>query len=91
MPSIVTKGPMADLDFAIDWTAWLTGGDTLASTDWTVPDGLTTSKDPVVSGGKAIIWFSGGTPGQTYVATCKIVTTQGRTDERELAIRIARR
>lgn len=91
MPTIVTKGPDAELDFAVDWTAWLINGDTIADVDWTVPAGLTVTKGPDVVGGKVTIWLEGGTRGQTYVTTCSIVTAQERTDERALSVRIARR
>lgn len=90
-PPLVTKSPNADLDFALDWSAWLTAGDSLSTAQWSVPAGLTKPKPSVVSGSRAVVWLGGGTLGWTYKVMCRIVTAQGRTDERELTVLIAPR
>lgn len=90
---IYTKDPDATLDFAIDWSANLVAGDTIIGATWTVPAGLTQPSTPVASvvGAKAIVWLAGGTVGQVHSVGCRIVTAQGRIDERAIIIRISER
>jgi hypothetical protein len=79
----IAKDPDAVLDYTIDWTAWLadSGADTIASSSWTVPAGLT-QNNATRSAAKTTIWLSGGTLGATYRITNRIVTSGGRTAER---------
>jgi hypothetical protein len=87
----VQKDPNARLPFAIDWTAWLANeGDTAASFAWTVPAGITKEAEAAV-GGKATVWLSGGTDGQTYKVTCRLSTTGGRIDDRTIKVRVIER
>lgn len=80
----------ARLDWCFDWSTWLTDGDTIASheltaegviiddqghTDTTVTAWLQTTDDPP----------------QSASVVCRIVTTQGRRDERTLRLHIADR
>jgi hypothetical protein len=80
------KDPDANLDYSLDWTAWL-AGDTIAASSWVIPDGLEagtmTNNDTV-----ATIWLSGGAPGSTYKITNQITTAAGRTDERTVTLRV---
>ena len=81
------KDPQAKLDYAVDWTAWLAAGETITTSTWTVPAGLTKVSDGAVDG-KATVWLSGGTVGTRYAVTNHIITSQGREDERTLTILI---
>jgi hypothetical protein len=84
------KDPNAVLDYQFDWSAWLPVGDTIVSHTATVSTGLT--KDSSANTTTSVtIWLSGGTAGTTYTAACKIVTTQGRTDERTIQIQVVDR
>lgn len=82
------KDPAEVLDYAVDWSAWLTGDDTIADIAWTVPDGLTEPAEhpATVVDGKATVWLSGGTAGQTYAITCRATTAQGRIGERTIRV-----
>ena len=51
------KDPNAVLDYFLDWTSWLTTGDTIDSIVWTVPSGLTLETQ-TISGAKAYAWLS---------------------------------
>jgi hypothetical protein len=90
---VLFKDPDATLDYAMDWSRWLTAGDSIASATWAVPDGLTEPSSPgqSVSGARAIVWLSGGTAGETYLIPCQVVTVQGRVDERTLPLRVGHR
>lgn len=85
------KDPDEVLDYAIEWSDWLaeTPTDSLLSSTWgaSSPVGLTTST-PSISGTKTILWLSAGTAGTTYYIANTVVTTQGRTAQRTVKIRI---
>jgi hypothetical protein len=83
----IAKDPDAVLDYTIDWTAWLadSGADTIASSSWTVPAGLT-QNNATHSTLKATVWLSGGSAGTTYRVTNRITTAGGRTAERSFDV-----
>jgi hypothetical protein len=83
------KDPNAVLDYAVDWSRWL-AGDEIATSDWTVPSGLTKLSHSKTTT-KATVWLSGGTAGQSYTVTNRITTTGGRTEERSFTIRVEER
>lgn len=87
------KDPQAKLDYAIDWTAWLQASETITTSTWTAPTGITKMVTPAESvvGGKATVWLQGGTVGQSYAVVNHIITSQGREDERTLLILISDR
>lgn len=85
MPQVFAKDPDAVLDYMIDWSDWLGATDTIASATWTVPDGLTEDSSTETTT-TATIWLSGGTAGASYALVCRVVTTEGRTDDRTITI-----
>lgn len=94
--ALFIKDPDAVLDYALDWSAWLAAEEIISSSDWTVS---TIAADPAAlvidsdshADGIATAWLSGGTPGNTYTATCQITTDQQRTDERTITITVRER
>ena len=100
------KDPDAVLDYKRDWnrrppatpngnpgvpgTGWLAEGETIATSTWTVPDGLTKDSESH-DDTTATVWLSGGTLGANYIITNHITTSQGRSDERSLPIEIRNR
>lgn len=86
MPSSFVKDPAAVLDFEVDWTAWL-DGDTISTSSWTVPTGITKDSDSKTAT-VAKVWLSSGTAGTDYRLTNHIVTAGGRTDERTIRIQV---
>lgn len=88
---IFIKDPDAELDYAIDWSAWLAAEeDTAASAEWFVPDGLTGGATSL-SEGKATIWLSGGTVQTEYIVVCRLTTTGGLKDDRSIVIAVHQR
>jgi len=73
------KDPDAVKDYVIDLTAWL-DEDTISTTAWTVPSGITKDSDSKTTT-TATIWLSGGTAGQEYGLVCRVVTACGRTED----------
>jgi hypothetical protein len=80
------KDPAAVLDYSGDWSAWL-GDDTIATSTWTVPTGITKNSD-THDATSVLIWLSGGTAGQKYTLVNHITTVGGRTDERTIVIKV---
>ena len=84
------KDPDATLDYEFDWSDWLATGETIASEDVTVEDGLT--KGSVTeSDGKVTVRLSGGTVNTRYSVACKITTSSGQIDERTMSILVKNR
>jgi hypothetical protein len=84
------KDPSSTLDYGFDWTAWLTGSEVISTSTWTVPTGLTKVTDEHANK-TTTIWLTGGTKGQIYTVTNRIVTTGGRTEERSLVLSMENR
>ena len=86
------KDPSDVLDYVINWAAQLTqdGSDTIATSTWTVPTGITQASESETTTA-ATIWLSGGTAGTDYDCVNKIVTAASRTYERTITIKVRNR
>lgn len=82
-----TKDPNALLDYTVDWSDWLTGGDSISVSAWVVPAGLTNDHDSSTST-DATVWLSGGTIGLNYRVTNRITTALGLIDERSFTVAV---
>jgi hypothetical protein len=80
------KSPAAALDYVEDYLTYL-GADTISTSTWTGTGGITKNSDSKTST-TTTVWFSGGTAGQNYLWTNRIITAAGRTDERSIIIRV---
>lgn len=83
--ALYVKDPDSRLDYKVDWTSWLELAETISSSTWIVPTGLT-KVDESTATKTATVWLTGGTAGQTYQVTNRITTNQNRTDDRTLEI-----
>ena len=81
------KDPNAVLDYQWDWSSWLPSDDAIASATITADAGLTVNSSSNTES-TATAWLSGGADGQSYRVTCRIVTADGRTDDRTITILI---
>lgn len=77
------KDPNAVLDYAIDWTNWLVGGDVISTSTWLAPSALTIINS-TFTGGTTVVFLSGGTAGEVYNVTNRIITAANRTDDRTI-------
>ena len=84
------KDPDAVLDYGFDWSDWLADGETISTSTWTIPTGLTEDSETETTTATKV-WLSGGTAGTDYTITNKIVTSDSRTDERSMTIRVQER
>jgi hypothetical protein len=81
-----SKDPADEADYSIDWIR-LIGNDEISSSTWDIPDGVE-SANPDFSGSRSTIWISGGTAGEDYILTNRIVTEGGRTLELSGKLRV---
>lgn len=84
------KDPQAVLDYAWDWTAWLSAGETIASFSVQPVDGITIDSTSLTAS-VVTAWISGGTVGTRYRLTCRITTSAGRTDDRSIYVTVVDR
>ena len=82
------KDPDAVLDYSVDWSLWL-AGDQIATSQWILaPDTDLEAAADTNTTTKATVWLSGGVNGTTYLATNRITTAGGRTDDRTISIKV---
>ena len=75
-------------DFTIDWSELL-GVDTIASSAWSVPAGITqTTPSPSFTNTTTTIWLSGGTAGVEYDLLNTVTTASARIFPRSLRIKV---
>ena len=79
--------------FGIDYTDRLSNeiitNDAIATSEWTVPAGITQDSDAIdQSDTRAVITLSGGTDGENYTLVNVVVTAGGRTLEEEIVIQV---
>ena len=84
------KDPSAVLDYGLDWSHWLSAGETIVSAEWTIADGITMQSHSE-SATATLVWLSGGIAGQDYHIKCRITTSLGRVDERTITIAVRER
>jgi len=83
------KDPDAELDWKIDWGSkgWLGATETIQTSTWIVPAGLTKVSD-THDDTTATIWLTGGTAGVVYTVTNRVATSADRIDDRSIVISV---
>lgn len=81
------KDPDDTLDYSWDWTYWLTGPDTIASCSVFSSPGIAINSFSY-STTAVTAWISGGSAGNPYSVTARIVTVGGRTADRTITISV---
>jgi hypothetical protein len=83
----ITQQPADVLDYDVDCTDLLDGGDTLASvTSTATPSGLTVNS--ILGTDYVKVWVRDGVAGTSYKIEVTVTTTLGRTKQDELKVRI---
>lgn len=92
MRTLFQQDPSAKIDYQVDWSAWL-DGDTIDTSTWSADAGLTVASSPAPSHTTTVAtaWLTGGTVGQRYTVTNRIVTAAGRIDERSFVVMVVDR
>lgn len=83
------KDPHAVVDYTINWARHLVA-DTISTSTWTVPSGITKDSDSKTSQ-TTTVWLSGGTDRQKYSLVNRIVTAAGRTLDQTIKISVRER
>ena len=95
--ALLDKDPDAELNYIMDWTAWLGASATIDASEWFVsgPDSsLTISTDEIIAGDLTTqVFLTGGTLHKSYTVTNRITTneTPERIDDRSFMLRIRQR
>ena len=86
------KSPIANLDFAVDWSDWLADGETIVSSSWSSPDGLVIETSSYTDT-QSVVWVSDGVINSTYRMINVITTSNApaRTDQRTITIKVQER
>ena len=98
------KDPDAVLDYKFDWAAdtngstdndatdWLASGETISSHTIIEETGITVDSSSLTDTNTSVtVWLSGGTADNHYDVTCRIVTSESRTDDRTIQIYVKER
>lgn len=81
------KDPNAVQRFFVDWRKYMTQvGETLTSSTWTVPGGITQTTAGYSAAGLVNIVLSGGTAGTQYTLVNRVTTSGGQTLDQTLVI-----
>ena len=94
MTTTFNKDPQAKLDYSFDWREWLIAEQiasfTLLIDPVTPGTGLSVADTPAPTQNFGIVtfWLQGGVDSDTYNVTCRVTTTEGRTDDRTMKIKI---
>jgi len=90
--SSLTKDPDAITIYTFDWTLWLIGAATIASSLWEIvgADTALTYDTPAIATGSTMttVRLLGGTKGKTYTLRNRIMTneTPAQTDDKSIRI-----
>lgn len=84
-----TKQPVDVVDYDIDYSEWLSEGDTIESATVTVAPATNLAIDSVfVNDPRIKIWVSGGTNSVTYKVTVTATTADGRVKQDEFRVKV---
>ena len=90
----ITKDPSAVLQYGVDWNEWLTSGDSLTDSTWTVETTGTrqlTATGPFILDNVALVTLTSGQPGEIYTVANTITTAEGWTDTRRFRVKVDNR
>ena len=82
-----TKDGDSVLDWAWSWQDWLSDDETIIDHDIIVTSGQVTIDSSSEQDGVVTAWLSNAEP-RTVRVTCRINTSQGRTDDRTITLRV---
>lgn len=86
----IDKYPTEDLDYEFDFSSALASSESISSYTVRIPSGLATGGCTTLSAtvSAVVVPVSGGTAGISYGVYCQIVTSQPRTYERVMTIKV---
>lgn len=87
------KTPAANLDYSLDYATYLSNGERITASSWSIPSELTETSSSFTNNA-CTIFISGGVNGKSYQITNTITFTNDvdtRTDSRQFTLVIANR
>ena len=84
------KDPDATLDWIFDWNDCLAEFEIITAAQFIVDPGITVTQYSHTMK-TATVWLAGGTESQVYRVTCRITSSEGRTDDRSFTLRCTNR
>ena len=93
IPAAPNKDPDSNIDYGVDLNntdvgPWLASGETIVTSVWIVPVGLTGGTEANTTTATSI-FLTGGTVGETYTLTNRITTSTPRTEDFSMLITCA--
>ena len=102
MSLVILKDPGAVIDYTFDWNdgyldTTISPAESLLTSAWSIDPApspaelavpLTSPPSESKTATTATAFFSGGVAGKVYIATNRVTTSGGRTDDRSLVIRV---
>lgn len=94
--SLIDKDPEAVLDYLLNWSEWLSSGDSVDTSTWSI-EAISGDTDPLTTTSSAssatttTVKLSGGTIGNLYKVYNTITTAGGLTDRRYFRVKIVAR
>ncbi len=89
--AIFVKDPGATVDYAVDWAAALVAGQSITVSRWQVePEGgagLSVAASAII-GTRCVATLQGGVAGLVYRVANLVTFSDGRRDQRQLAVRV---
>jgi len=85
------KDPGAVLDYTWDWADFLQDGEAIAEKAVTSDTPELVVDSQAANDTQVTAWLSGGLDEQECIVTCRITTTQDRTDERSIYVLVYNR
>jgi len=85
------KDPGAYLDYFINWTGWLTQGETISDFTVSSSDAALVIDSETHADGVVTWWADGGVAGFDYLMTCAVETSAGRKDQRSVKLPVRER
>lgn len=83
------KQPVEVLDYDINFSDWMQAGDTINGLTVTADTGITVNSSSYnVNTHTVKVWLAAGIDGNTYKVTATITTTNGRTKQAEIKIKV---
>lgn len=89
--AIFVKDPGATIDYAVDWSAGYLDGQTITGSEWQVAPAGVSVLASAIDTGRTLATLSGGAAGTLYHVTNRVTFSDGRRDERLLALRVENR
>lgn len=89
MKSWPTKDPDDFLDYTLDWALRLDAGETVQESSFSVVEGEVEIRDfGFEPTGLTTVWLTGGLDGERCIILNRIITSQGRTYDQSVRLRV---